>query len=263
MRLSSIAACATTLAALGSPRVRAQAPQGKTGPGRVVVTIRDSVGRDSLVRGSVCTSAGVVVRCAPHAAGSRFVISDLPAGNYAVGVACETGRPLDSRTLGSVVTRVADSVPVDVAISVSFAGCDMRPIRRVAGMMVGHHMAGGQTSRVAPCRPDEWFVASDSNRMTWLEFPEHARGAMKRGEGSPIFTKDDRGRLQLLEGYEDFFVKLVGTLEGPGRFGPLGTSAFQFVVDSVLSIEPGAGGDCQRALSARQPGTGSRRGPTQ
>lgn len=255
MRVSFITAIGIALGALAGTRAPAQSLEGVSGPGRIVVTIRDSVSGDSLVRGAVCTSAGTFARCATETTGSRFVISDLPLGKYSVDAACETGRRFDGKQLGSVATHVADSTPVEVSLHVSFAGCDMRPLRRVSGLMIGHHMLGTETSRVSPCRPDEWYTAADSNRLTWLVLSERTRGPKaKLGTGSPIFFKDDSGRLQLLEGYEDFFVQAIGTLEGPGRFGPLGTSAFRFVVDSIVSIAPGSGGDCQRALTARSTG---------
>jgi hypothetical protein len=237
---------AIALVCAESVGVRSQQPAPTNGPGRIVVTLRDSVGSDSLVGGSVCTWVGGRNRCAASTSGRRFVIDSLPLQVYTVGAACRQSGFFLGKEIGRVVVRLTDSVPVDRTIDVSYAGCDRRPFRRVSGVMVGHHFAAFEAMSISPCRVDEWFTPADSNRRTWLSFNLDSLAARRLRWPKPgVVEFRHDGELDTLNAAL-YFVRLHGTLQGPGNYGHMGASSFLFTADSVISIETPRGHDCDR-----------------
>jgi hypothetical protein len=241
------------LALLFSPLATpgAQTSPPPLGPGRVIVTIRDTVHGDSLIRGSACTIVGrgpvYLSRCAPERAGRRFVIADLPPGGYDVTAGCEPEHGLVTVAVGSRRVQVVDSTPVAITIDVALRGCDTRPMRRVTGVMRAAYFSGFEEGRLTPCRPAEWFVDTDRGRSIWLE----ARDAsvwqhVRWPKPAKLYVPGDSGRRVELEGYGTYYVELHGTLEGPGHYGHLGIAEYHFISDSVLSVRTPSPRDCGR-----------------
>lgn len=250
MRLPKTTVGFLLLAAWPFPAV-SQQPERDARLGRIVITLRDSVGRDSLVRGSVCTSIGEVARCAQRTTATRFTIPDLPAGTYTVNAACLLPRNIFGKALGQVALRVTDSVPVEREMTVAFAGCDTRQLRHVVGTMSGIYYSAFEAQLISPCRPSDWFVASDTNRSVWIHFagPNAMRG-LKWPKGRTIYVSDENGKR--FEDGNTFFVRVHGTLMGPGHYGHMGSTAYEFIADSVEAVKTPGKDDCKREVVPRR-----------
>ena len=233
------------LALLVADATSAQTPAPAKGLGRLVVTLRDTANGDTLIRGSVCANITYMSRCAPANGGARFTIENLPFYSYDLVAGCRVVRGLPKQIGQSPVT-IRDTATTEVTLDVSFEGCDMRPMRRVTGTMSGSYLTGFEEGRIMPCRPSEWYVASDSSRMTWLEeVNDRVWRNVRWPKPGKIYYKDEKGNQVELQGTDEYFVTVHGTLEGPDHFGHLGVAAFRFVVDEVISVRTPTGHDCR------------------
>ncbi len=124
---------------------------------------------------------------------------------------------------------------------VSSAGCDLRPLRQVSRIFTGHYTPGFESSKFVPCANDAWFVPTDSldlypydAKEAWVTWRDAANQQVKW----PDAPRDE---------YKNptYYVRWRGTLVGPGRYGHLGVSPFQFFVDSVLLLRAPTKNDCR------------------
>jgi hypothetical protein len=229
-----------SLAARG---VVAQTP---TRLGNITVTLRDSTGRgDSLTRGSVCARVRDKIRCASAKHGVRFAIDSVPLGLVAVWASCPSprGGMFGETVASSVVVRVSDSIPVEQTLDVSYSKCDTRPVRRVTGIMVGHYSSAFEHSGISACVASDWFGPTDSLRRTfaWLRTKQRIKWPKP---AHPDYV-DENGKKHTATGLSYYFIRARGTLEGPGSYGHMGGSQFQFAIDSVLEVRTPRDNDCR------------------
>lgn len=228
----------------------AQTTATKRGPGRIVLTVLDSLGYGPVDRITACTSVGTAFVCGRHATEAEIVIDSLPPGSYRIQMSCFTSRLFDAPLVGAALVQVADSNPVRRAIAVSLAGCDRRPLRRTVGTMSGHWISAFETSSFAQCRPSDWFAPSDSDHTTWFTMSRAADSTWRKTrlpKSGTIVVKDEQGRDVVVQEQSYYFVRVHGTLVGPGHFGHMGAAAFELTADSLIEVATPKPGDCERA----------------
>lgn len=166
---------------------------------------------------------------------------DSVAGTVRLSVACARVRGPVGLAIGSDSVALRDSEMVRHDLSVPTTGCDKRPIRHVSGIFRGHYAPGFESSAFVPCPVDAWFLPSDSlssyaydARLAWAEWSPGASRGLVWPDGAP---RDSYG-------VPHFYVRWRGTVIGPGQYGHMGVSPFEFRVDSVLEIRPAGPHDC-------------------
>jgi hypothetical protein len=114
-------------------------------------------------------------------------------------------------------------------------------VRRVAGIFQGHYTPGFESSDFVPCSADGWFIPGDSleaykydARRAWVTWPQSVGDGVKW----PDAPRDSYGNPR-------YYVRWRGTVVGPGHYGHMGVSPFEFVVDAVLELRPPTAKDCR------------------
>jgi hypothetical protein len=214
--------------------------------GAAVITglVRDSTSGRPAQKAFVCAlitirRALLTSRCAPVDTAGTYRLDSLPMVGMRISVQCEMIRSL-GKSLAS------DSVFVGSLIlhrdwAVGTAGCDPRPVRRVSGVFRGHYTPGFESSEFVPCPTSAWFLPADSldgypydAHRAWVEW---SIGFM-REVSWPTAPRDTYGNSR-------YYVRWRGTVLGPGRYGHLGVSAFEFRVDSVFEVRAPRRRDCE------------------
>jgi len=184
----------------------------------------------------VSTSAQPCVRT--DSVGS-YSIDHVPLGRVPMAVVCERLRGF-GKTVASDTLVVTEAGSLMKHWSVPTTGCDTRRIRRLSGIYRGRYTGGFEESDFAPCAQDAWFLPSDSLNVypfdagrAWAEF---AKGtSIKRVRKVPHNSW----------GSAIYYVRWRGTVTGPGHYGHMGVSAFQFQVDSILEMRAPRRSDCK------------------
>jgi hypothetical protein len=213
------------------PTVSAQeGPATGTVSGRLVDETTDL----PILRGWICESydpARVprVGNCVQTDTLGRFLVDMLPLGKVDLWVTCNArSRRLDSPAMDRVTLRaVVRPDETDLgSIRVDGALCDQRPMIRKSGEFVGYYSAGFESSRF------RWN--GDSTMRIWVVGSRiQARGSSIRW---PTSTRENPRPCAL--------VRWHGTLVGPGQYGHLGVSDYQFVVDSVSEVSEAPKASC-------------------
>lgn len=120
---------------------------------------------------------------------------------------------------------------------------DPRPECRLitrSGVFSGYYTRGFETSEFVPCPSDNW-APSDSRGTpydwpAWVVWTE--RSLTRTVTWPPV--ERDRNR------NPRYFVRWQGTVDGPGRYGHMGVSSFQFQVDELLEVRAPSATDCRR-----------------
>lgn len=218
--------------------------------GAVVGTLRDSSTQAPLDRAVVCVvldtdrPAYKQMRCAGTDSGGAYRLDRLPVGVHQLSAGCQAVSP-QLKHLG-VATVVVDSADVRQDWVLDARGCDVRVVRRIAGVFAGHYTGGFESSEFVPCAADAWFLPSDSlrrepvdERRAWVTWPDDSGRTMRRVRW-PAVPHDGWGSPR-------FFVRWRGTVIGPGHYGHLGMFPFVFRVDSVLAVRAPRKSDCRPA----------------
>jgi len=209
-------------------------------------TVRDSVSGRAPGRTSVCTFFPVgrsylESRCATVDTLGAYRLDSLPARRLRVSVQCQTVRGPTWKELAADSLGLTGNVVARRDWTVSVAGCDTRLVRRVSGIFRGHYTPGFESSKFVPCAADAWFIPADSldaysydARRAWATLP---KGLGER-LAWPDAPRDSHGNPR-------YYVRWRGTVVGPGSFGHMGVSPFEFFVDSVLELRAPAAKDCR------------------
>lgn len=211
----------------------------------------DSASGAALQRSWVCASirtgiASSLSRCSAIDDQGRYSLDSLPMESVEITLACDQVRGFGKR-LATDTLRPGTSNEVLRDWVASTAGCDRRPIRKLSGIFGGHYTPGFESSEFIPCASDGWFLLSDSldtysydARRAWVTWPPSAPTDSLLTW--PEVPADAWGNPR-------YYVRWRGTVVGPGRYGHMGVSPFEFMVDSVLEVSVPARNDC---LSARE-----------
>lgn len=231
-----------------TPLVRATSPaQTRRLPRAAALfgIVRDSASGDPIQKSWVCAfipagPSALESRCARVDVLGAYRLDSLPAVGMRISISCETIRGI-GRGLAYDSLVFADSVALRRDWSVPTTGCDRRPVRRVAGVFRGHYTPGFESSEFIPCAADGWFIPGDSldlypfnARRAWATWPP----GVGRNLEWPDAPRDRYGNSR-------YYVRWRGTVVGPGRYGHMGVSPFEFVVDTVLELRPPAQKDCR------------------
>jgi hypothetical protein len=209
-------------------------------------SVRDSATGAPLQKAIVCVSIPVgptqaTARCANSDSAGAYRVDSVSAPGRRVFLYCDTviglgGKPLRS---DSIVFEPGARVRRDWLVP--SAGCDTRPIRHLSGTFRGHYSAGFEQSEFIPCPAEAWFTLGDSlhlyrfdNRRAWVEWSPSAADGVR-------WPRVKAGK----DGYPHYYVRCRGSIVGPGRYGHMGVSAFQFRVDSVLELRAPTERDCR------------------
>jgi hypothetical protein len=208
-------------------------------------TLRDSGTGQAPLKARVCAfiptgPSAFQARCAAIDTLGNYNLDSLPPRAMRVSVSCETIRGM-GKALAYDSVVFTDSVLLRRDWVVSPAGCDARPLRRVTGTFRGHYTPGFESSEFVPCAADAWFVPGDSlgtypydGRRAWATWPK----GVGQGIKWPDAPRDSYGNPR-------YYVRWRGTIVGPGRYGHMGVSPFEFVVDTVFELRPPRKRDCR------------------
>lgn len=242
-RLARVALAVGSVAAADA-RAQAQAPSPRL-DGRIVGVVRDAAtGRPvqkASVNAQVIVGGRLVARRWSRIDSTGAYQLDSVAGLVRMTVGCARVRPSFGMVIASDSVALADSGVVRRDWSVTTTGCDSRPVRHVSGVFRGHYTPGFESSEFVPCLADGWFLPSDSlsttpydERRAWATWSPAASRHVAWPDTAP---RDSYGNPQ-------FYVRWRGTVIGPGHYGHMGVSAFEFRVDSVLEIRAAGTHDC-------------------
>ncbi len=193
---------------------------------------------------SVCTwvpnGSSYYMLCARTDTTGSYRLENIPLIGLRIAVGCETLRGF-GKVVASDTLVFRDTAVLRHDWIVSSAGCDLRPLRQVSRIFTGHYTPGFESSKFIPCANDAWFVPTDSldlypydAKEAWVTWRDAANQQVKW----PDAPRDE---------YKNptYYVRWRGTLVGPGRYGHLGVSPFQFFVDSVLLLRAPTKNDCR------------------
>ena len=232
------------LAALTTTTLPAQT-HGLPRSAAVSGTLRDSATGHAPTKSRVCvfipTGPSVFqARCGAIDTSGNYRLDSLPPLGMRVSVSCESiGGMGKELAYDSVV--FTDSVVLRRDWVVSTAGCDHRPVRRVAGTFRGHYTSGFESSEFVPCPADAWFIPGDllgvyafDARRAWATWPN----GVGKGLKWPDAPRDRYGNSR-------YYVRWRVTIIGPGHYGHMGVSPFEFVVDTVFELRSPGRQDCR------------------
>lgn len=168
-----------------------------------------------------------------------YRIDSVTPARRLLAVQCATGHGPVVEQLAYEQVVVSDSdIHRDWIVHAS--RCDRRVVRRVAAVFRGHFASGLETSVFVPCPADTWLLASDSvgtgpiGPRAWVAWPPGAWQAVKKLEA----PRDGFGNRR-------YYVQWRGTVIGPGGYGHMGMSPFEFRVDTVFVVRPAQSSDCR------------------
>ena len=225
--------------------------------GAIVVTVKDtsagSATRPIYVTGSVPMTPGdrSMYRglLAREISAGRFRIDSLPADSVSIQVSCATVRPGSANAAkASLLFFVHSGESIDTTVVVNHTGCDPRPLRSERRVFTGLYTPGFESSDFLPCANDTWILSSDS--LTWLPFKPHAWvtwGDYRKVDGVSFPS----GAMRDSYGNPTYFMCWRGIMKGPGSYGHMGVSQFDFAVDSILAIAIEAPAGCTTGRDPR------------
>jgi hypothetical protein len=215
---------------------------------RVLVgTATEALSGTPIRKAAVCTRlptgpASFLGRCAAVGVDGTYRLDSLPVGSVEVTLSCAAIRGFGKRL---VTDTLLPGQPGEQSHDwvASTVGCDLRPVREVAGTFRGHYTPGFESSEFIPCPSDAWFLPGDSldtypydARRAWATWPRDRR--MNSFTAWPDVPADSWGNPR-------YYVRWRGTVVGPGQYGHMGVSPFEFRLDSILEVRPPAKDDCQ------------------
>lgn len=204
---------------------------------------------DDGVRGALVSLVGRGALLSDSA--GRFSFASVQPGTYRLGVHC----PVQRRMFGRVIWSGELAVRGDTTLllSIDQGECAEPPVTVTTGTFRGFYDTGFELSSFRPCTPlpdlsGTGYGLSDPD--AWVEFSEAARAGLN------LSARDGRE----VPGGVRFHVVWVGTLRGPGGYGHLGASAYEFVVEDVIEIRRPSPEDCRlRSGSGRTERTAGQR----
>jgi hypothetical protein len=231
-------------AILGFATTIARTSEGQAPYRQVLGTVRDSASGRAPTRTWVCAfvdsgSIRPVPRCGGVDSLGEYRIDSVGPGPRLLAVHCATVHgPMSLQLAFDHIVLGDTNLRRDWTVHAT--GCDSRRVRRVTGTFRGHYTPGFEASTFVPCPSDEWFLPSDSLgaepflHRAWVTWPPGAaRGPQWRDAPRDSF------------GNPHYYVQWRGTVVGPGSYGHMGASPFEFRVDSVLTVQPTRRGDCR------------------
>jgi hypothetical protein len=211
--------------------------------------IYDSVTSLPIPRTRVCREYSVPIygkalRCANVDTLGRYSFDSLTTGSNTVTVKCTGRNPIGGKQLAVLTVVLGPSERREVDFRSTLDGCDPRPFRILRGTFRGYYSGGFEQSEFIPCASDAWFTAADTagapgfQRRAWVSWPRTTvPGGLKKWP-RPRLTNSPWD-------YPQYYVRWSGVVEGPGVYGHMGVSGFEFVPDSILEVRTPQPNDCK------------------
>lgn len=209
--------------------------------GTIRGAVTDSVsGAPVIGARAAALESGRFGRVSTDSAG-RYVLDHVPAGTWVVQLHCPS-RTLLGRNLARRTVTVPARGDVVLDVRVPPGGCFEPDSSSRTGIFSGHYTAGFESSGFVPCHdasrgladgllpgqhlfePSAWVTMSSTEQRQRIRWPKVRAG----------------------EAYPRFFVRLHGTLSGPGKYGHMGVSSHGLAVDSVIQVRRPRSGDCKQ-----------------
>jgi hypothetical protein len=171
-----------------------------------------------------------------------YRIDSVAPSRRVLSVQCAMVHGPASRQLAFAAIVVGNS-DIHKDWTVHAVGCDSRLTRHVTATFRGHHTAALETSAFVPCPGDAWLVPGDSlganpvSGRAWVTWPASGVEGVK-GVKWPDAPSGGFGARQ-------YYVQWHGTLIGPGVYGHMGMSPFEFRPDSILVVHAARDDDCR------------------
>jgi hypothetical protein len=221
------------------------------------VIVRDSVSQQPLAEAWISVRPASRVHSAGGTGWGRW--NNIRSAVVHLEVRCPSrtgyGRLILARRL-AILPGAFVRLPVEVAPGV----CVERAYGERRGEFYGFWSFGFEHNQFTICADSTLGFAADPELQTpyaylgedargaWVTFTERARPGLERRPKAK----------ERAEGQRQYFVRFRGTMKGPGRYGHLGVSPYEFEVDSVITMMPDVWGGpvCEHPPDGKRRGTG-------
>ena len=203
--------------------------------------VRDSATGQPLLGGRVVVSPGHGSN-APLDSLGRFDLTNLWTPIVLLSVYCP------SRTMSGdlLLARRMEAPPgqrIDLELRIDANVCQEPPYREVTGTLRGHFTAGFEISKFSACVDTGMGVhPGPGYGREWAPMHIWADLTPKAWDQLAAWLPEE----WVFDGGKVLYVRWHGTLAGPGIYGHLGVSEYEFRADSVMTVRPGNNGlDCR------------------
>lgn len=166
----------------------------------------------------------------------RYLLFDAPHGTVELSFHCPTRRWWFGARFVTVHLSVSGSTDSVVDVVADSRQCVDPPLLHERRELAGRYTSGFEGSEFLPCKPLPHFPGTNMPDSTslraWLDFEP----GVIDGRRWPKVKRD--------RGYATYFIRVRGTLIGPGMYGHLGGSDYHFVASELLEIRKPGKRDC-------------------
>ena len=208
---------------------------------RLTGVVTDSSSGRPFERSYICFSWQInATACAQLDTAGHYVLDSIPRIAGRIVVQCDSVFWRAHRALNDSLHP--DTVSGALNFVLDASGCDPRQVRRERRTFTGLYSGAFEESRFVPCPSDSWLEPGDitwrgpSGPEAWVEwsrFPNPTPGDPKAWPRERAFPYNTKA-----------FVHWYGTMVGPGTYGHMGMSPFEFRVDSIIEVRAIRKGDC-------------------
>ncbi len=208
--------------------------QGRVSSGSASLSgeLMDTVSHLPVRRASVCELVGSVVKCRLADSLGRFVYAGLSAGEHTLTLSCDNGSRSVLRAgklLHTLRLTLNAGEQRNIHLLVDATGCDQRPFDVRTGEFRGHYSSGFELSEFLPC-------PGTAGPAAWVELTDRARH-----QEAPRWPELDQNSEYRV------YVRWIGTIQGPYRYGHMSVASYELSVDSVIEVRAPTTDDCPAA----------------
>jgi len=209
--------------------------QGRVSSGSASLSgeLMDTVSHLPVRRASICELVGRVVDCRQADSLGRFVYAGLSAGEHMLTLSCDNGsRSLfrAGKLLHTLRLTLSAGEQRTIRLFVDATGCDQRPFEVRTGEFRGHYSSGFELSEFLPC-------PGTAGSAAWVELTDGAQH-QEVPRWPVLDQKDPEYRV---------YVRWIGTIQGPYRYGHMSLASYELSVDSVIEVRAPTPVDCPAA----------------
>ena len=217
--------------------------QGASRAGRAPIPLQviSGVVRDSATGAPLVAATIDIGRTDSTDSKGRFTFVQVPAGEIGFSLRCPT-RTWQGKLLLFRKMRIVPGSDVTMELRVDTSLCNEPAPRAVRGEFRGYYRSGFEESEFSPCADSALGVPMGEHAqngwtgtLAWVGFNASSEASLAAARKAfRARHRDDDG----------VYVRWIGTLEGPGRYGRGPASSYLFRVDSVAYMGPMNGDAC-------------------